>query len=526
MEVSHMHMNVTVLADAYKLGHYHMSPSGVTYVWDGWTARSNQHMPYVEETVQFGYQYSVQRWLIELFGKWFFEANIDEIEKDFIRKVVNGFHPQYADFTRFRKLYELGYLPLCIMALPEGMKVPIRVPMCVIYNTHPDFAWLPQFLEDLWSCTSWQPSTSATTAYDRRKILQRFVDKTCDDEAITKSLCGDFSFRGLTGIEQAYASSAGHLLSFDKSATFDTIGLIETYYDAKPEDWANVGTPSLEHSVVCQGIAYYRDILENDGSYKGITLEKYADWDVKLVAEMCYLKWLLTELQTTGPLSYVSDTYDFWGVVTQILPELESDIRSRDGILLIRPDSGDPVKICCGDPAPLNMVTHEKQGVVEALGYIFGTRVNKKGFKVIDAPIRVIYGDAITRERNFEIPDKLMHKGYSVENMRFGIGSLSYQYVTRDSRGYALKVTNAVIGGKELPLYKAPKTDDGTKISQKGCFAVHYDRNGDITYTDGLTFEQATNFDGNLLREIFRDGEMKNREDFATIRNRLWNGEF
>ena len=110
--------------------------------------------------------------------------------------------------------------------------------------------------------------------------------------------------------------------------------------------------------------------------------------------------------------------------------------------------------------------------------------------------------------------------------MRFGIGSVSYQFVTRDSRGFALKVTGAIMDGKDVALYKAPETDDGTKVSQKGCFAVHYDENGEITYTDGLTFEEALNFEGNLLREIFRDGEMKNMEDFATIRNRLWGGAF
>ena len=519
-----MHMNPTLLVDAYKLGHYFMTPPGVTFVWDGWTGRSNQYMPDTPETVNFGYQFSIKRIFVDFFNRWFFGADIDELEADFVRKVNNGFSPRYADFSRFRKLHELGYLPICIMGLPEGMLVPIRVPMFVMYNTHPDFSWLPQYLEDLWSCHNWQPSTSATTAYDRRKILQHYVNLTCDNENITKNLAGDFSFRGMTGVEAAYISSAGHLLSFGKTATFDAYGLLQEFYDAKDEDLVNIGTPSLEHSVVCQGIAYYSDILENGGEYKGISLERYPDWDIKLVAEMCYLKWLITELQPDGALSYVSDTYDFWGVVTKILPELKGDILARKGTLLIRPDSGDPVKICCGDPGA--QTWYERQGAVRVIGDIFGITVNQKGFKVVNPAVRVIYGDAINRQRNVAIPQGLYELGYSVENVIFGIGSMSYQWVTRDNRGFALKVTDCIINGTEMPLYKAPKTDSGIKASQKGCFAVHHDNDGKITYTDELTFEQAINFEGNLLREVFRDGVLKNQEDFATIRTRLWDGSF
>ena len=519
-----MHMNPTLACDAYKLGHYFMQPPGVSFVWDGWTARSNRYMPDTPETVNFGYQFSIKRYFVDFFNRWFFDEDIDKLEEDFVRKVTNGFNPQYADFTRFRELHNLGYLPICIMGLPEGMLVPIRVPMYAIYNTHPNFAWLPQYLEDLWSCHNWHPSTSATTAYDRRKILQHYVDLTCDDTTITKNLAGDFSFRGLTGVETAYISTAGHLLSFAKTATLDAYGLLEEYYSSQDRDLVRIGTPSLEHSVVCQGIAYYLDKLKNGYFYKGICLEAYPDWDEKLVAEMCYLKWLLTDLQPTGVLSYVSDTFDFWNVVTKVLPKLKADILARDGTLLVRPDSGDPIKICCGDAGAKTW--YERQGVIRVIGDIFGTTTNKKGYEVINPHIRVIYGDAIDRQRNVAIPQSLYEMGFSVENIVFGIGSMSYQWVTRDNRGYALKVTDCIIDDKEIPLYKSPKTDDGTKVSQKGCFAVHYDNDGKITYTDGLTFEEAINFDGNLMREVFRDGEMKNLEDFATIRNRLWEGKF
>ncbi|MCL2633680.1 MAG: nicotinate phosphoribosyltransferase [Oscillospiraceae bacterium] len=517
-------MNPCLMVDAYKLGHYFMQPPGVTFVWDGWTARSNRHMPDCPETVNFGYQFTIKRYFVDFFNRWFFGEDINALEADFIKKVNNGFNPRYSDFARFRELYDLGYLPICIMGLPEGMTVPVRVPLYVIYNTDERFSWLPQYLEDLWSCHNWHPSTSATVAYDRRKILQHYVNLTCDDTTITKNLAGDFSFRGLTGVETAYISTCGHLLSFAKTATFDCYGLLQEFYSATDEDLSGIGTPSLEHSVVCQGIAYYLNILKSNGEYKGITLDKFSEWDEKLVAEMCYLKWLITELQPDGALSYVSDTFDFWGVCTKVLPELREDILAREGVLLIRPDSGDPIKICCGDAGA--QTWHERQGAIRVIEHYFGSTLNSKGFKVISPKIRVIYGDAIDRQRNVAIPQGLYELKYSVENIVFGIGSLSYQWVTRDNRGYALKVTDCIMDGVEIPLYKSPKTDDGTKASQRGCFAVHYDEDGRITYTDGLTFKEAIGFKGNLMREVFRDGVMKNLEDFATIRNRLWGGEF
>jgi nicotinamide phosphoribosyltransferase len=120
------------MVDAYKLGHYFMQPPGVSFVWDGWTARSNRYMPDSPETVNFGYQFTIKRYFVDFFNRWFFEADIDELEKDYVRKVSNGFKAQYADFTRFRELHELGYLPICIMGLPEGMLVPVRVPLYAI----------------------------------------------------------------------------------------------------------------------------------------------------------------------------------------------------------------------------------------------------------------------------------------------------------------------------------------------------------------------------------------------------------
>lgn len=561
-----MWKNPCLIVDAYKLGHYFMMPKGVSFVYSGWTARSNRYMPNSDATVVFGAQYFVKEYLLDFFNKEFFQGDIDFIQKDFEKKVTKQFNPAYADFSRFRALYDLGYLPIEVMGLPEGTLCPIRVPDHVIFNTHPDFAWLPQYLEDLWSCHNWMPSTCATIAYDRRQILQKFVDLTCDNTSITPNLAGDFSLRGTGHEEVAYINGAGHLLSFNKTATIDTNGLLEQYYGADIEnDIVGQGTPSLEHSVVCESIASYVKLLQERGEYKGIRLADYPDVDIKLVAEMCYIKYLLTEVQPKGVLSYVADTYDYWGVLTWILPKIKDDIVNRDGVFVVRPDSGDPTAIVCGYKiytdlntalldfengldlvrrgclydantgkfqrfesdgkglglAAKELMQCEVDGSIKVLADTFGYTSNNKGFKVLEKHIRLIYGDAINRERTVEIPSALMDNGFSVENMTFGIGSYSYQLISRDSLGYAIKAIDCIIDGEELPLFKDPKTDDGTKKSHRGCVAVYRDDKGEITVKDGLTFQEAKDFEGNLLRTIFKDSKVYNFQTLNEIRQRL-----
>lgn len=561
-----MFKNPCLLVDAYKLGHYFQMPTGVSFVYSGWTARSNRFMPNSDATVVFGTQYFIKEYFVDFFNKEFFGGDIDFIQRDFEKKVKNQFSPVYADFSRFRALYDLGYLPIEVLGLPEGTLCPIRVPDHVIYNTHPDFAWLPQYLEDLWSCHNWAPTTCATIAYDRRQILQGFVDLTSDNTAITPNLAGDFSFRGTMHEEAAYINGAGHLLSFNKTATIDTNGLLEQFYGADVEnDIVGQGTPSLEHSVVCEQVAHFSKFLQTGGEYKGIKLADYPGVDIKLVAEMCFIKYLLTEVQPEGPLSYVSDTYDYWGILTWVLPRLKDVIMSRNGVFIVRPDSGDPTNIVCGykvyterakagsdylDGVDIvrrgcfldertgkyykfaeehnSLVLSDKElqqwevdGSIETLAGIFGATVNGKGYKVLEKHIRLVYGDAINRERTVEIPTELMAKGFSVENVVFGIGSYSYQLVSRDSLGYAIKAIDCVIDGDELPLFKDPKTDDGVKKSQRGCVAVYRDTDGVIKVVDGLTFEESLSYEGNMLRTVFKDSKAYNFQTLNEIRKLL-----
>lgn len=529
-----MYKNPCLMVDAYKLGHYFQMPKSVRTVYSTWTARSDKHHPGCPMTVPFGHQGFIQEYLIDFFNEHFFNADIDAIEKDFTRKVSAVFHPAYTDFGRFRMLHNLGYLPIRVMGVPEGTLLPVSIPDHIIMNTNPAFAWLPQYLEDIWSCHNWLPTTSATTAYYRRKLIMPYAEATCDNpEEAVRHMCGDFSMRGMTGEDAAYVSTAGHLLSFDRTATVEGNSYLEQYYGADLNAPCNVpglGVPSLEHSVVCQNVAYYKELIATGAlpEYMVPYVRKAMsqNWEVNLVAEMCFILYLLTEVQTTGMLTYVSDTYDYWGVVSKILPVIKPVIMGRKGCFSVRPDSGDPVKIITGDPNA-GIGTPEYKGTLLLLKEIFGGTRNSKGFFELDSHIRMIYGDAITAQITESVCKWCQYDAmFAVNNIAFGIGAYTYQYVTRDTRGYAIKATDAVFSDMgELPLYKAPKTDPGKK-SPKGAVALIQDSRGLYSLIENLNIEEAMEYPGNLYVTKFEDGAPCNIEDIYAIRNRLWEGKF
>lgn len=530
-----MYKNPCLLVDAYKLGHFFQMPRGVKTVYSTWTARScKHHRNDWDKTVVFGAQGFIQDILVRWFNENFFDADINAIQADFERKVGNIFHPGYSDFSRFRALWELGQLPIAVYGVPEGTKLPVGIPDHVIFNTNPDFAWLPQYLEDVWSCHMWLPTTSATTAYYRRKQILPYAEKMCDNPIeVTRHICGDFSMRGMENEDAAYVSTAGHLLSFDRTATVEGNSYLEQFYgaDLNGDKVPGKGVPSLEHSVVCQNVAYYKEAIA--GGYIPDYMKPYVrqglaqNWEANLIAEMCFILRLLTEVQPEGVLTYVSDTYDYWGVVSKILPVIKPVIMNRKGCFSVRPDSGNPVKIICGDERNAPDGSPEYKGTLRLLKEIFGGQENSKGYFVLDSHIRMIYGDAVTPEITESVCNWCCYDAkISIENIAFGIGAFTYQYVTRDTRGYAIKATDAVFEQMgELPLYKAPKTDPDKK-SPKGCVAVFQDSRGIIQMVDGLTMEDAIAYPGQMMVPKVINGEIMNFDDIYTIRDRLWEGKF
>ncbi|WP_236809723.1 hypothetical protein [Bacillus glycinifermentans] len=300
--------------------------------------------------------------------------------------------------------------------------------------------------------------------------------------------------RGMGAFEASVASGAGHLLSFAGTDTIPAISYHEEYYNTNIEkELVGTSIPATEHSVMCA----------------------YGDEN-----EFELFKHLMTNVYPKGFFSVVSDTWDFWKVIGEYLPKLKEEVMSRDGRVVIRPDSGDPVLILIGDP---NGETElERKGLIECLWDIFGGTVTEKGYKLLDPHIGAIYGDSITLERAEAIVKGLEAKGFASTNVVFGIGSFTYQYNTRDTFGFAVKATHAVVNGQERMLFKDPKTDDGTKRSQRGRVTV-LKTNNELTLVDGLTKEQ---YDGDFaeldeMEEVFCNGELLRDQSLAEIRHIL-----
>jgi nicotinamide phosphoribosyltransferase len=479
--------NPMLLCDFYKISHRLMYPKGMEICYSTWTPRASR-LNNVSEVVVFGHQAFIKEYLINFFNEQFFGQPKETIVNDYKRLLKHTLGVDNADTTHIEELHDLGYLPLLIKALPEGSVVPLRVPTLTIQNTNPKFFWLTNYIETLASCEMWQASTSATIAREYRKILDQYSLDTVGNTDFVQFQGHDFSMRGMSSLKSGISSGMGHLTQFVGTDTIPAIQATEHYYNADiTKELIGTSIPATEHSIQC---AYGND--------------------------MEYLKNMITQVHPSGFVSVVSDGYDFWDVIGRVIPALKSDIMNRDGRLVVRPDSGDPVLIVCGDPN--GQTELERKGAIEALWDIFGGTVTDKGYKVLDSHIGLIYGDAITLERCREICERLKQKGFASINAVYGIGSYTYQYNTRDTFGYALKSTLCVINGDQKIIFKDPKTDNGIKKSLKGKVAVFKMNSGFVAY-DGMFLSDKVV--GDQLVEVFKDGQLLVDESFSTIRERL-----
>jgi len=487
--------NSMLLTDGYKLDHRRQYPDKTEYIYANWTARSNNHYPAAKDGyVVFGIQYMITKYLIEDFNNNFFNQSLSQISKNYLRRINTFLGPNQVGVEHIEALHKLGYLPIKIKALPEGILCPIGVPCLTITNTLPEFFWLVNYLETLISNVLWMPMTSATTARLYKKRLYEHAEKTgWRDNPTLDFLCHDFSMRGMAGIESSILSGMGHLTSFVGSETIPAIEEIERYYDFDAEKGLLAGTvPATEHSVMCAGSK------EN---------------------EIDTFKRLL-DLYPSGFVSIVSDTWDLWKVCTEYLPTLKDQIMARDGRLVIRPDSGDPVDIICGLSPHFkdDYGKPEYKGVYELLWDTFGGIINEKGYKVLDTHVGIIYGDAITLERQDDIYRRLEEKGFCASNLVLGIGSYTYQYVTRDSLGFALKTTWCQIDGQAQELFKRPITDNGVKNSLKGLLRVDLDDDNKIVVFENQIRQSE---EGGLLSVIFKNGHLFIDTHLQEIRERI-----
>ena len=478
-------MNPITLIDGYKADHRRQYPANTTRVYSNWTPRTSRIADHYE-VVFFGLQYFLKKYVQNEFD-CFFGDDADAVCSRYQRRLDGYLGPNSIGTDHIRALHKLGYLPLEFRAIPEGAAVPLRIPMLTLENTHDDFAWLPNYFETLMSNVLWMPCTSATTAMHMRRTLDEAAKATGSDPAFTDWQGHDFSFRGMSSPEAAAASGAGHLLFFTGTDTVPALDFVEDYYGT-PENYLIGGSvAATEHSVMCAG--------GEDGE-----LETFSR---------------LLDLYPAGILSVVSDTWDLWEVITGILPQLKGRIMARNGKLVVRPDSGDPADILCGDPLATGPAA---KGVVELLWDIFGGTTTSTGHRLLDSHIGCIYGDSITQARAEDIMERLAAKGFASANVVFGIGSYTYQHVTRDTYGFAMKATWVKIGGVGKDIYKTPKTDNGMKKSAKGRLAVAREAYaGDLVLIEQATPRQECD---SLLRPVWRDGELLVDETFDVVRNR------
>lgn len=476
--------------DSYKLDHRRQYPVGTTNVYSNFTPRASR-IDGIDKVVFFGLQAFLQDYCIDQFNDWFIQTE-DRVVFEYEQMTNAVLGPNDVGSDHIRALHRLGYLPLKFCALPEGTLTPLRVPMFTVENTLPEFFWLVNYIESVLSSAVWLPCTSATTAHHLRQLLDERAEATSSNPEFVSWQGHDFSFRGMENVAASAASGAGHLLSFTGTDSLPALEYVNAFY---PGDNGLVGgsVAATEHSVMCAGGML--DEIE--------TFER------------------LLDLYPSGILSIVSDTWDLWKVLTEYLPKLKDKIMARNGKLVIRPDSGDPVDIICGEWLA-DGGSPQYSGVCQLLFETFGGTINAKGYTELDPHIGMIYGDSINYLRANEITYRLKAEGFASTNIVLGVGSFSYQYVTRDTFGFAMKATSAVVNGVQRSLFKDPVTDDGTKKSAKGRLSVQRSavpgQIGQLLVINEATPEQEAN---SFLTPVWIDGKFVRKQSFADVRETL-----
>jgi len=488
-----------LLSDGYKQVHAEQFPKGITKLVSYMTPRKSR-LANSDTLTFFGLQAFCKEYLVDYFKENFFDLPEEVVVAEYTRVLDVMLGKGNYGVEKVIALHKLGYLPIDIWSVPEGTSVPMKVPCIEITNTHEDFAWVVQWVESLLSSEIWKSCVHAEVGRSYRKIVDRYYDLTVDDNVPHNRAISDFGFRGMSCLQEATKASAAWLLSFVGTATIPAIPYLERYYCCNCEDnVVGYSAISTEHSVIASNFAV-------DGDEKTL------------------LKRLLTEVYPNASFSFVSDTYDYWNLVTNILPELKEEILNHNGKLLVRPDSGDIVEI--------------STKTIQCLWDIFGGTINSKGYKVLDPHIGCIYGDGVTQQRAELIYHKLMEAGFASNNIVFGAGSFSFNCIeengllspyTRDTYSIAIKATAGVVNGEPIKIFKDPKTDRDCganfKKSQRGCCLVYKDDDGVIKYIDGFDDVQHKN-SKSILKRVFVDGIMPYNDPLFVIRERMYGKNF
>lgn len=606
-QIAHKLYNPVLSTDSYKFSHVDQVPLGTTKTYSHLTPRSTKRLqkniPTLDnKIVSFGLQYTVKH-LLDEWNTYFFNLPWEEVNATVLDVLAPHIGFTAANMEKFKALHTLGYLPLEIKGIPEGDRVSAGIPLLTITNTHDDFDWLPNFLESKILNTSYIPFTVATLAYELAKLRDKYWNISVDSEAGKEFALHDFHFRGAHTSYAAAISSMAYTLITKGTDTVNSIPTAQYYYNTKNP--ISFSIPATEHSTASLGIAYYgklvyeafvdtqgdtfEDLLENiinklsmstgmshselhplveaclyvDNNFNATVKENETVADRKLqlqqaLGECFNLGRLLTVVYPTGLFSYVSDTYDFWRTVELIVPALKNIITNRDGKLILRPDSSNPVDVLCGQmyvgssyealdicleegeygwcydeqgikrhykatDTDLELVNVKdipaiQKGVVRSLWDTFGGTVNNKGFKVLDPHIGVVYGDGMFFERIEQIYKQTIDNEFSIENFCLACGAFLLSGIGRDDLAVAIKASAFVVNGEVVPVYKQPVTD-ASKNSVKGFLKVVKGEDGEYSLIDNVSMEEEKE---TALQTIFLNGQLQNQVSYETVIKRLF----
>jgi nicotinamide phosphoribosyltransferase len=442
--------NIMLLTDSYKISHYKQYPQGTTTVYSYFESRGGKF----NDVTFFGLQYLIKEYLT---GVVVTKEKIDEAEilyRDHFGTPELFYKEGWMHILNAHG----GKLPVRIKAAPEGAVIPYSNVMMTVENTDPKCFWLSNFLETL-LVQAWYGCTVATQSREMKKLILKYLEETGDPAGINFKL-HDFGFRGVSSVESASIGGAAHLINFMGTDTIAGLSFIQDYYNTK--GMFGFSIPAAEHSTITSWKK------ENEKQAYENMLNQYSK----------------------GLVAVVSDSYDIYNACEKIWgEELKEKILKRDGTLVVRPDSGIPKDVVLK--------------VIEILGEKLGYTTNAKGYKVLVPQIRVIQGDGVDYESIGGILDNLKAKGWSADNIGFGMGGALLQKLDRDTQKFAFKCSEAIVNGERRDVYKDPITDHGKK-SKKGRLKLVKDGNGYKTVAEsdpGKDELQIVFENGNIVKQ-------------------------
>jgi nicotinamide phosphoribosyltransferase len=412
-----MDRNLITLTDSYKFTHWKQYPPLTENVYSYFESRGGQF----KDTVFFGLQYFLKQYLE---GPVITRYKVEEAEQVVGKHLGNPALFNRAGWMRIVEKHG-GRLPVVIRAVPEGTVVPVLTPLMTVENTDPELFWLTNYLETLLVQT-WYPTTVATLSREMKRIILKALEDTGDPNLIGFKL-HDFGFRGVSSVESAGIGGAAHLVNFMGTDTVEALMIAKAVYGA---DMAGFSIPAAEHSTI-------------------------TSWGKE--NEVKAFDNMLTQFPE-GLVAVVSDSFDIFKACNQYWgQELREKVLSRNGTLVVRPDSGVPEEVVVK--------------VLEALGEAFGYDHNAKGFKVLNPKVRVIQGDGIDYDSVQDILGNMRVHKWSADNIAFGMGGALLQKLNRDTQKFAFKCSSVVVNGQPRDVFKQPVTQDW-KRSKAGRFDV------------------------------------------------------